>query len=231
MKLKHSNFRGFISYKHYIMCRILFAQEDIPFNISKYLLPFASMCRASKEYQGHGWGFSYLVNNQWVTSKKLVPIWDSTFPNTIRTKRIIIHARSAFENKHITIENNMPFGDEDEIFVFNGELRKVKLNVEGRIGAEKIFNFIKRFKKQGYARAIKRAADIFQQRSEYIRALNIIISETNRTFVYSDYNEDAEYFTLYQLIEDDKKIVCSQRLMSLGDAWQDIATKTIKTIT
>ncbi len=39
----------------------------------------------------------------------------------------------------------MPFYDDQFIFIFNGELRGVRIKADGRIGAEKIFNFIKRF--------------------------------------------------------------------------------------
>ncbi len=54
------------------------------------------------------------------------------------TKRLIVHARSAFQDKDIVVENNMPFYDDKYIFIFNGELNGVKIKSDGRIGAEKI---------------------------------------------------------------------------------------------
>ncbi len=212
------------------MCRILFAKETNSFNVTKYLLPFSKMCKESKEYQGHGWGFSYLENNRWKTLKQIEPIWESVFPKNIISNQLVIHTRSAFEDKGIVIENNMPFGNEETVFAFNGELRKTKLNIEGRIGAEKIFNFINRLKKENYYDAIKRAVKIINKRTEYVRAMNFIISETNETFVYSDFNEDAEYFTLQQLSDKDKKIICSQKLAELGNNWEAIPTKEIRII-
>lgn len=212
------------------MCRILFAKETGIFNINKYLLPFSQMCKRSKEYQGHGWGFSYLNNNVWETEKGIGPIWESVFPKNIFTTRLVVHARSAFEDKGITIENNMPFGNNEAVYVFNGELRKIKLNVEGRIGAEKIFNFIKKLKKGSYAGTIDRAAKIITKRTEYVRAMNFIISEPEQTYIYSDFNEDPDYFTLRQLIEDDKILVCSQELIEFGNLWEPIPTKEIRII-
>ena len=46
--------------------------------------------------------------------------------------------------KGIKIENNMPFTGGNYVYVFNGELRGVRIKEKGRIGAEKIFNYINR---------------------------------------------------------------------------------------
>ena len=212
------------------MCRILFAKESETFNVLKYLSPFAMMCKQSKEYQGHGWGFSYLQNDKWKTLKQITPIWESDLPQDITTNRLVIHARSAFEDKGIVIENNMPFGDENIVFAFNGELRKTKLNIEGRIGAEKIFNFIKRLNKGNMKEAIERAVKIIERRTEYVRAMNFIISSQNETYIYSDFNEDEKYFTLQQFNEKEAQIICSQILPELGNNWQSIKKKEIRII-
>ncbi len=212
------------------MCRILFAREKTIFNVEKYLSPFSLMCARSKEYQGHGWGFSFLRNGEWQTYKQITPIWESPFPKNIETEQLVIHARSAFENKGIKIENNMPFGDKDTVFVFNGELKKTKLNIEGRIGAEKIFNFINRLKKDDYKNAINRGVKIIEKRTEYIRAMNFIISEKEITYVYSDFNEDKEYFTLMHFNDNNKQIVCSQILPEFGNNWNPIPKKEIRII-
>ena len=212
------------------MCRILFAKEVNNFNVIKYLIPFSKMCKESKEYQGHGWGFSYLGNEKWKTLKEISPIWESVFPQNIITTQIVIHARSAFEDKGIVIENNMPFGNANTVFVFNGELRKTKLNIEGRIGAEKIFNFINKMKKKNYYDAIERAVKIITKRTEYVRAMNFIISGKDKTFVYSDFNEEPDYFTLQQLSNNNKQIVCSQKLFELGTDWTSISKQRIRII-
>ena len=212
------------------MCRILFTKENKPFNVNKYLLPFAKMCKQSKEYQGHGWGFSFIENKNWKTKKQITPIWESEFPENIFTTQLVIHARSAFENKGIVIENNMPFGNKDTVFVFNGELRKTRLNIDGRIGAEKIFNFINKLNKDDYAEAIQRAVKIITKRTEYVRAMNFIISQNKITYVYSDFNEDENYFTLQQLNENGNVIICSEKLFEFGNQWEAIPTKQLRII-
>ncbi len=212
------------------MCRILFAKENKRFNVNKYLLPFSEMCMESKEYQGHGWGFSFFENNNWKTLKQITPIWESELPDNIFSTQLVVHARSAFEDKGIVIENNMPFGNEKTVFTFNGELRKTKLNIEGRIGAEKIFNFINRLKKDNYADAIERAVKIIEKRTEYIRAMNFIISQKEETYIYSDFNEDENYFTLQQLKDDKNILICSQKLFQFGPDWHAIPKRKIRII-
>ena len=46
-----------------------------------------------------------------------------------------------FRNEGIAVENNMPFLSGRHGFVFNGELRGVRIAATGRIGAEKLFRF------------------------------------------------------------------------------------------
>src|SRR5512136_2582737 len=98
----------------------------------------------------------------------------SRFP---RTSFLIAHARSAFEDRDITVENNMPFSDGERIFIFNGELRGVKLHEQGRIGAEKIFNFIRRFDRGDTLAALKKAVELIRKRTRYIRGMNIIMAK------------------------------------------------------
>lgn len=82
---------------------------------------------------------------QWQIYRNIRPVWEDDFSSLPDTTLLVAHARSAFEDKDIVVENNMPFSDGKAVFVFNGELRGVKIKEEGRIGAEKIFNFIRRF--------------------------------------------------------------------------------------
>ena len=99
------------------------------------------------------------------------------FPST---NRLIVHARSAFQDKDIVVENNMPFYDDKYIFIFNGELNGVKIKADGRIGAEKIFNFIKRFNNENMMNALIKGVEIIIKRSSYVRAMNIIIADKER---------------------------------------------------
>ena len=209
------------------MCRILFVKSKVEFNISEYIEPFAGMCKNSREFQGHGWGFASNGLAGWYRYKNINPIWnDKSYPEQ-KTNLLIAHARSAFEDKDIRVENNMPFFDEKFVFVFNGELRNVKIKSDGRIGAEKIFNFIKKFYKGNMAEAIKKAVSIIKKRTGYLRAVNIVISDVLETFAYSTFSEDAEYFTLRYSINKKHTILCSEEL-NINSNWQRFSTNKVQ---
>ncbi len=192
------------------MCRLLFVQNKMDFPIGEHLSKFALIAKNSKEYQGHGWGCSYLIDDNWVHYKNIKPIWEDDFKQFGKTKRLIAHARSAFEDKDIVVENNMPFYDDKYIFIFNGELRGVKIKADGRIGAEKIFNFIKRFDKTGMESAISKGTNIITNKSAYVRAMNIIIAEKDKVHYSSLFNEDGEYFQMFFKQSENELIICSE---------------------
>ncbi|MEN8191265.1 MAG: hypothetical protein ABFS12_00530 [Bacteroidota bacterium] len=192
------------------MCRLLFVQNKRDFNISEHLTKFAHIAQHSKEFQGHGWGCSYLKNNEWIHYKNIKPIWEDDLLQFGKSNRLIVHARSAFEDKDIVVENNMPFYDDKYIFIFNGELRGVKINAEGRIGAEKIFNFIKRFDKNGMENTLKKGSEIIQKRTSYVRAMNIIIAEKEKVHYFSLFNEDPDYFQMHYKKNQEELIICSE---------------------
>lgn len=211
------------------MCRLLYIKSNEVFDINPYLEKFAVICKNSKENQGHGWGLAYLdEKNNFNYYKNINPIWteDFSFTKNKKTKILIAHARSAFEDKDIRIENNMPFYDENYVFIFNGELRGVKIKEHGRIGAEKIFNFIKRFdkkdSKESMKNAMEKAISIIKKRTDYIKALNIIIANKEKVFVNNYFTTDEDYFCLRMKkeINENKKnnetnknerlIICSQ---------------------
>ncbi len=208
------------------MCRLLYVNSKNEFNISEYLEKFAEVSRKSKEYQGHGWGCAYLQGNLWKYYKNVKPIWEDEFSSFGNTNRLIVHARSAFKDEGIVVENNMPFYDDKSIFVFNGELRGVKIKEEGRIGAEKIFNYIKRFDKGDLKDALSKGTEIITKKSSYVRAMNIILSEKNASYVYSQFNEDEEYFTMHSKSTDDKIIVCSDPFIG-ESGWQPIQNNSL----
>jgi len=123
---------------------LLYVESAESFDIASHLLPFSQTAKASKEYQGHGWGCSWIEDGRWKTHKNIRPIWEDDFSGMPKTKRLLGHARSAFRNEGIAVENNMPFESGGRVFAFNGELHGVRIREEGRIGAEKIFNLILR---------------------------------------------------------------------------------------
>ena len=157
-----------------------------PFRISDHLLHFAALSRDSSEYQGHGWGCAWLQDNQWQIYRNISPIWQDDISQFGATTLLVAHARSAFRDEGIAVENNMPFFDGKRVFVFNGQLHGVRIKEEGRIGAEKIFNYVKRFDHGDRLKALTRGTAIIEKRTRYVRAMNLIIADTTSSGILSD---------------------------------------------
>ena len=207
------------------MCRILYARAEQEFSISELLENFAGVARNSSEYQGHGWGCAWRENGQWRQYHAINPVWEDDFSVFAKTDLLLVHARSAFRDEGIVIENNMPFSDGDSMFIFNGELRGVRIKSEGRIGAEKIFNYIRRFDRGDKLTAMTRAVDIIHKRSAYVRAMNIVLSDGRETFVSSSYSENPDYFQLHQKRSAGLHLLCSHPFA--GDSgWSRIDNNT-----
>jgi len=209
------------------MCRLLTVRSEKPFAIMPHLGKFADIARNSKEYQGHGWGCSYRdESGLWRFYKNINPVWEDDLSRFGATTLLVAHARSAFEDRDIVIENNMPFFDGRTVFIFNGELRGVQIREQGRIGAEKIFNFIRRFDRGDTLKALEKAAGIIKKRTRYIRGMNIIMVNEGGIFVSSFFNEDEEYFTM-RYREGTELIICSEPYPS-GKKWQRIANNSVR---
>lgn len=208
------------------MCRLLYVNSVNQFDIRVYLQRFAEISKNSKEFQGHGWGCAYLHNGRWEYYKNVNPIWEDDFKKFPLTTRLISHARSAFKDEGIIVENNMPFYDDKFVFIFNGELRGVKIKEEGRIGAEKIFNFIKRFYKESTNEALVKGAEIINKKTSYIRAMNIIFSDQDASYIYSLFNEDESYFTMHIKKETESVVVCSEPFIDEA-GWQSIQNNSL----
>ena len=213
------------------MCRILYARADKAFSISELLEPFAEMAKASKEFQGHGWGCAWLNTDgqagagRWRQYHNILPLWEDDLSQFGNSHLLMVHARSAFRDEGIVVENNMPFSDGESVFIFNGELRGVRIQSEGRIGAEKIYNYIRRFDKGDLCAAATRAVDIIKKRSSYVRAMNIILADTERTCVSTSYSEDPDYFQMYRKESEGVQLVCSRPLGGETD-WLAIENNT-----
>jgi glutamine amidotransferase len=209
------------------MCRLLYVKSENEFSIRYHLEKFLEICRNSKEYQGHGWGCSYLIDTEWAHYKSIKPVWEDDLSRFTQTKLLIAHARSAFQDRNIAIENNMPFYDDDYVFIFNGELRGVKINSPGRIGAEKIFNFIKRFDNGDMFGAVEKAVQIINKQTAYIKAMNFIMTDGVKAYVSCRYNEDEEYFTLHYKRESGSLVICSDPYPGESD-WCKINNNSIE---
>jgi len=209
------------------MCRLLAVRSQDAFSPASYLERFASIAKNSKEFQGHGWGCAWLdPANQWQVYRNIRPVWENDFSPFPSTTLLIAHARSAFEDKDIAVENNMPFSDGKTVFIFNGELRGVKIKEEGRIGAEKIFNFIRRFDRGDPLAALKKATGIIRNRTRQIRGMNIILAKDGRIYLSTYFQGDPDYFTMH-CNENGRLILCSDPFPS-EQGWTPIANDSIK---
>jgi glutamine amidotransferase len=209
------------------MCRLLTVRSKTAFDITPHLEKFAHIARNSKEYQGHGWGCAYRNDaGGWEIYKNINPVWEDDLSRFGATTLLVAHARSAFEDRDIAIENNMPFSDGRSVYIFNGELRGVRIREVGRIGAEKIFNYIRRFDKGDTRQALEKATGIIKKRTRYIRGMNIIMVHDGGIFVSSFFNEDEEYFTMWYK-EGDELIICSQAYPSESN-WRKIANDSVR---
>lgn len=204
------------------MCRLLHAAAARPFDARGLLRPFAALARASREYQGHGWGCAWREDGAWRAHRDVRPIWECPPPELPPTTRFLVHARSAFEDRDVRVENNMPFEHDGWMFVFNGELRGVRLREEGRIGAEKLFRFVMRFVPgRGAGGALRKALPIVEARSARVRAMNLILAGPDSDWVATVHREDADYFTLHRKREHGRLLTCSEPFPG-EDGWQPL---------
>jgi len=208
------------------LCRLLYVNSKEEFSIAEYLKKFAGVAKQSREYQGHGWGFAFSQYDKWNYYKNIKPIWEDDLTQFGKSKRIIAHARSAFKDEGIVVENNMPFYDGNYIFIFNGELQGVKIKEEGRIGAEKIFNYIQRFDKGNIKAALQKGTGIISTKSAYVKAMNILLTDKSAAYVYSQFNEDEDYFTIHRKIKNETIIVCSDPFAGEID-WEPVQNNSL----
>ena len=192
----------------------------------EHLEALARIARDSKEYQGHGWGCAWLEDGTWRTHHDIAPIWEDRNRPEGRTRLLLAHARSAFRDEGIRVENNMPFRDERRVFVFNGELRGVRIKEQGRIGAEKVFNFIKRFDRGDLGEALRRATQVIEKRTRYLRAMNIVIADRQAIYVASRFREDPGYFQMHRSQSKDTLIICSAPYRA-GGTWEPVANGSV----
>jgi glutamine amidotransferase len=191
------------------MCRLLCVRAGSPFAIRAHLETFSEISKSSPEYQGHGWGCAWVHDGSWRFHHDVRPIWEDDLTGFGSTTLLMAHARSAFRNEGIRIENNMPFFDGRYVFIFNGELQGVRIREQGRIGAEKIFNYLKRFDEDDTLASIKRAVDVIGKRTRYVRAMNFIMASLDTTYLASEFGESPDYFQLHRRHDADIDVVCS----------------------
>ena len=209
------------------MCRLLWLRAPKPVQVTQHLEAFAAICEHSSEYQGHGWGCAWLDDNQWRFHHSITPIWQDVLDGFNDTSLFLAHARSAFRDEGIRVENNMPFTNVNRVFIFNGELTGVRIRESGRIGAEKIFNYASRFSHLGAIPGLQKTVDVIEKRTRYIRAMNLIIATPQQSLLSTQYNENQGYFQMHRASNDRFKIVCSEPYPLPDAKWQTIENRTV----
>jgi len=210
------------------MCRLLVVKKVMKFDITKQLKIFANICKNSREFQGHGWGISYLNDkNEWVHYRNIKPIWEDDLSQFTETKFLMCHARSAFQDKGIVVENNMPFYDDKFVFIFNGELQGVRIKEAGRIGAEKIFNFIRKNINENITYGIITAISRIKKRTRYIRGMNIIMATKDKLYLNSHFGEDPGYFSMHIKNVGNDITICSRPYPGESD-WRSLPNNILK---
>lgn len=191
------------------MCRLLAVIARTPVDVRHHLDAFTRVCRESPEYQGHGWGYAVLRDGGWERYRSVTPIWEDAARPSGDVRVMLVHARSAFRDEGIEVGNNMPFIDGHQAFIFNGELHGVRLPIQGRTGAERLFRYLRQSAATHTPDAIMRAIHILKHRTTHIRACNFIIADPALVSVYSLFAGESAYFTLHQHRTEDMLTICS----------------------
>ena len=97
------------------MCRLLWVRAEQRFKMTTHLNRFAALSLDSSEYQGHGWGCAWLEGSNWQVYHNICPIWEDDLSRFGSTTLMLAHARSAFRDEGIRVENNMPFFDGERV--------------------------------------------------------------------------------------------------------------------
>ena len=216
------------------MCRLLCVRGRDDFDPEEHLAAFTRIAKDSREYQGHGWGCAWIEGGRWRLYHNVRPIWQDDWRPPGRTTLLLAHVRSAFRDEGIRVENNMPFHDGERVFIFNGELHGVRIKERGRIGAEKVFNFVKRFDRGDFRLALARGLDVIRRRTRYVRALNVIVADTaQHVHVATSFREDPEYFQMHSTELDDTRVICSEPYPGRArgaPAWTPVPNGTVSTL-
>ena len=200
------------------MCRFLLCKSKQPINPKKILSSFSEMAEKSKAYdgdwQGDGWGFSWLEDNKWKEYRSLKPIWKEKdkFSKFTESNIFSIHARSAsFPQHKNNIEYNQPYINKSYSYVFNGLLKGVTLSLPGNIGAQKIWLLLNVYlKKINLTQSLYKVTDILKNNSLNIQALNIGVAGKNTISAYCHFNAHPNYYSLQYSDNSNIKIICSE---------------------
>ena len=158
----------------------------------------------------------------------MTPVWEDPVRPVCEARVLLAHARSAFRDEGIEVENNMPFVDGDQVFIFNGELHGVRLPVRGRTGAERLFHFLRHPARSGSEEALERALALLRSRTAHIRASNFIIADPRQIVLHSEFAGESSYFTMHRRLVEDELTICSAPYESGDPRWTPIPQNTFE---
>jgi predicted glutamine amidotransferase len=211
------------------MCRILLIKTTKKINPQKYLHAFAEMSEKSRaldgDWQGDGYGISWLQNNSWNIQKSTDPIWKdiSSFENIPDSKIFMVHARSATYKSKLEegdTSYNQPYIADGLSYVFNGHLKGVRLKrkVAGKVGAEKLFNLFLEFYKSenNIFSSIRKLNHFIKENVNQILAMNYGVSDKKNIYAtcnYSPNKKNPDYHKLHVYSSQDLKIITSEPIL------------------
>lgn len=207
------------------MCRILLVKSKQAINPEELLVNFALRAKENPsvegDWQGDGWGVSYLIDSKWERIKSAKPIWEQLdrLKGLPKTTVFTAHARSASYDKYVGDDKvNQPYISPKYSYVFNGNIQGVKMNrpVPGRIGAEKIWYLLRdSLKTNEPDKALSSTQKLLEKNSRHIIASNIGITDGEKLYasnVFTPNDVKPDYHVLRYLDTDELKIISSDSL-------------------
>lgn len=200
------------------MCRFLLFKSKQPQNPQAIIKSFSQMAKKSKafdgDWQGDGWGISWLDENDWKSYKSVKPIWEDDKKEALlfSSKIFLIHARSAsFPQHKNNKEYNQPFINSIMAFVFNGLIKGVSLHLPGVIGSQKIWSLLqKKLLTMTPESALKETERIITKNSKTVQALNIGIADKDNIYALCYYSNHKDYYSLHYSKTADVSIISSE---------------------
>lgn len=204
------------------MCRFLLVKSQEVIKPEKLLKDFALMCQKSHapdgDWQGDGWGIAWQENGTWKLKKSLLPIWEeqNSFLLIPNTNLFVVHARSAgFPQHKNNLDFNQPYISDNKCFVFNGMIRGVQIPrvLEGQIGAQKIFSYLREELKNSTTKeSLQNLDETMLNNSKLVEGMNVGLVIDRTFYILCEYSHHPSYFRLNFFHNNDLTLVCSEMI-------------------
>ena len=175
-------------------------------------------------YHDDGWGIAYQDNNQFQIKKSLKPVFEDNTEefNKIKNNFVLLHARfkTVGEKK---LENTQPYQHNEFVFCHNGTIKKEiiynkdKFKLKGNTDSEQLFYSILS-KELPIKEAIKKTFDEIELKPNS----NIILSNKEKTYIYSSYRTIPDYIQMYVGKGENLLVISSEILPQLNITWKKL---------